>query len=87
MEHSIYKKINGSDKALFSKRLVSGMMFRRQSNQSAHAGVEISQRGEGGKGKEGGRKAQSFDFFLSLLMCFIFFVHKGKESTIFLSLV
>lgn len=71
MEHSIYKKINGSDKALFSKRLVSGMMFRRQSNQSAHAGVEISQRGERGKGKEGGRKAQSF-VFLSLLMCFFY---------------
>lgn len=59
MEHSIYKKINGSDKAPFSKRLVSGMMFRRQSNQSAHAGVEISQREEEGGGNGGGRKAQS----------------------------
>lgn len=62
MQHSIYKKINGSDEAPFSKRLVSGMMFRRQSNQSAHAGVEISQREEEGGGNCGGRKAQSFFF-------------------------
>lgn len=37
----------------FSERLVSGMMFRRQSNQSSHTDAEINQRRERKKEEKG----------------------------------